>query len=282
MTTSAFIHDVEERTFEQTVLDRSRHIPVVVDFWAPWCGPCRLLGPILESLVGSYGGRIELAKLNTDENPNIAARYRIEGIPAVKAFRDGAVQSEFTGALPEPQVRAFLQKLLPSEADELADAAVRLAYAGDAAGAEATYRRAIVQDGSHRAANLGLARLLLARDAEDDALKLLANLPADPEATRLRAEIALKRAGGAADLDALRTRLAGDKRDVDAHYHLGMALAAQGAYEEALEHLLDVVRLDRSYQEDAGRKALIDIFALLGDADPLTQTYRRRLANLLF
>src|SRR6266568_5562832 len=131
MAVSAFVHDVAERDFENAVIERSRQMPVVVDFWAPWCGPCRLLGPILESQVGAYGGRIELAKLNTDENPNVAARYRIEGIPAVKAFRDGAVRSEFTGALPEAQVRTFLQQLLPSEADELADAAVRQAYAGD-------------------------------------------------------------------------------------------------------------------------------------------------------
>jgi len=282
MAVSAFVHDVAERDFENAVIERSRQLPVVVDFWAPWCGPCRLLGPMLESLVGSYGGRIELAKVNTDENPEISARYRIEGIPAVKAFRDGMLKSEFTGALPEPQVRAFLQKLLPSEADELADAAVRQAYAGDAAGAEATYRRAIVQDSSHRAANLGLARLLLAHDEAEDALRLLANLPGDDEATRLRAEIGLKRSGTDADLRALRDRLERDPADVDALYQLGMALAAQGSYEEALERLLEVVRRDRSYDNDAGRRAILDIFALLGDAHPLTQTYRRRLSSLLF
>jgi putative thioredoxin len=282
MAISAYVRDVNERNFEDAVVERSQHVPVVVDFWAPWCGPCRLLGPMLESLVDSYGGRIELAKVNTDENPNISARYRIEGIPAVKSFVGGALRSEFTGALPEPQVRAFLQKLLPSEADELADAAVRQAYAGDAAGAEATYRRALVQDGGHRAANLGLARLLLARDEEEEALRLLANLPADEEAIRLRAELALKRSGGDANLDELRRRLESDPADVDALYRLGMALAAQSDYEEALERLLEVVRRDRTYEDDAGRRAMIDIFALLGDASPLTQTYRRQLGYLLF
>jgi putative thioredoxin len=279
---SAFVRDVDERSFEMSVIERSKQLPVVVDFWAPWCGPCRLLGPILESLVGSYGGRIELAKLNTDENPNISARYRIEGIPAVKGFRNGVLASEFTGALPEPQVRAFLQKLLPSEADELADAAVRQAYAGDIEAAEGTYRRAIVQDPSHRAANLGLARLLLARDQTDEALRLLGNLPADPEATRLRAELTLRQSAGGADVAALRKRIEQDPSDVAAHYQLGMTLAAGGDYEEALDHLLEVVRLDRKYENDGGRRGVLEIFEVLGDADPRTQSYRRQLGYLLF
>lgn len=282
MTMSAFVREVDERNFETSVIERSKQLPVVVDFWAPWCGPCRLLGPILESLIGSYAGRIELAKLNTDENPNISARYRIEGIPAVKAFRDGELVSEFTGALPEPQVRAFLQELLPSAADELADAAVRKAYAGDREGAETAYRQALAEDPSHRAANLGLARMLLAREEEDEALHLLENLPADPEATRLRAELALQRNGADVDVDALRQRLERDPGDVDANYQLGMALAAQGAYEEALDHLLEVVRRDRGYENDAGRRSMLEIFALLGDDDSRTQSYRRQLGYILF
>jgi putative thioredoxin len=282
MTLSAFVRDVDEREFEQAVIERSRQVPVVVDFWAPWCGPCRLLGPILESLVGTYGGRIELAKLNTDENPSISAKYRIEGIPAVKAFRDGKMVSEFTGALPEAQVRAFLQRLLPSKADELAEAAVRQAYSGDLSGAEATYRQALESESGNRSAVLGLVRLLLAREAEDEALALLGRLPGDPEAVKLRAELGLKRAGSEVNDSELRDRLAADSKDVDAHYQLGMALAARGQYEEALEQLLDVVRLDRAYQEDAGRKAMLDIFALLGDDNPLTQSYRRQLGSVLF
>jgi putative thioredoxin len=282
MTLPAHVRDVDERSFQSAVIERSKQVPVVVDFWAPWCGPCRLLGPILESLIAGYGGRIELAKLNTDENPNIAAQFRIEGIPAVKAFRDGEMVEEFTGALPEPQVRAFLQNVLPSEADELADAAVRQAYAGDASGAEATFRKALDLDPNHRAANLSLARLLLARDEQAEASRLLANLPGDPEATRLRAEIQLQQGATDVDVAALRERIERDSGDVDALYNLGMALAATGEYEEALECLLEVVRRDRAYEDDAGRKAMLEVFALLGDEHPLTRDYRRQLGYVLF
>jgi putative thioredoxin len=282
MVMPAFVRDVDEANFQQSVIDRSREVPVVVDFWAPWCGPCRLLGPILERAVAAFDGRIELAKLNTDENPTIATRYRIEGIPAVKAFRDGRVLTEFTGALPESQVQAFLQRLLPSEADQLAESAVRAAYAGDAAVAEATYRRALEADRGHKPANLGLARLLSARGATEEALGLLQNIPGDPEALRFRAEIALSAAGEGVDEDELAERIEADPKDVDARYRLGMALAARGEHEAALEQLLEVVRLDRAYQDEAGRKSMLEIFALLGDEDPRTQAYRRRLGSLLF
>ena len=282
MATPAVVRDVDEQSFVQDVVERSGSVPVVVDFWAPWCGPCRQLGPLLERLVATYDGRIELAKVNTDENPNLAEEYRIEGIPAVKAFRDGRLLSEFTGALPEPQVRAFLQRLLPSRADELAAEAATLAYSGDAAGAESTYRRALDEDRGHRAAVIGLARMLAARAEDQEALTLLANLPADEEAARLRAELKLRQSSAGLDERSYEARLSDDPTDVDAAYQLGMALAARGDYERSLEHLLQVVRLDRTYGDDAGRKAMLDIFTLLGDASPLTQTYRRRLGGVLF
>jgi putative thioredoxin len=282
MTLSSFVRDVDERNFEQSVIERSRQVPVVVDFWAPWCGPCRLLGPMLESLVDSYGGRIELAKLNTDDNPNLAYQYQIEGIPAVKGFKDGRVLTEFTGALPEPQVRAFLQRLLPSEADELAERAARQAYAGDISAAEASYQQALRLDPGHRSASIGLARLLLSHQADEEAIGLLDRLPGDEEATRLRAEVSFRRSGENADVGELEARLEHDPSDVDALYHLAMAKAAQGEYEAALQQLLEVVKRDRAYEDDAGRRAMLDIFALLGDEHPLTQTYRRQLGYVLF
>lgn len=282
MATPSIVRDVDELTFAQDVIERSRTVPVVVDFWAPWCGPCRLLGPMLEAAVTSYGGQIELAKLNTDENPALAEQFGIEGIPAVKAFVDGRLATEFTGALPEPQVRAFLQSLLPSKADQLAESAARLAYAGDQDGAERAYGEALVQDSAHRAANIGLALLLIARGEEDEALKLLQRLPGDPEATRLRSEISLRRAAGDVSIADLQARVTADPTDVDALYRLAVALAAQQQYEQALEYLLEVVRRDRAYQDDGGRKMMLEIFALLGDSNPLTQRYRRQLSSILF
>lgn len=282
MTTPSLVRDANESTFPAAVIERSRTLPVVVDFWAPWCGPCRTLGPALERLVSSLDGQVELVKVNTDENPYLAQQYRIEGIPAVKAFRNGAVISEFTGALPEPQVRAFLNRLLPTSADQLATTAATLAYAGDLAGAEAAYRRALEEDRGHRAANIGLARLLAARGETAGAIALLANLPADPEAIRLRAELSLQQGSADLNVQAFEERLASNQGDVEAHYRLAQALAAGGAYEAALEHLLEVVRRDRGFENDAGRKSMLDIFAVLGDADPLTQAYRRRLSSILF
>jgi putative thioredoxin len=282
-THSAYVYEVDERSFQSAVIERSRTVPVVVDFWAPWCGPCRMLGPVLERLAGEYSGRFELAKLNTDENPSISHTFGITGIPAVKAFKDGRVVNEFVGALPESRVRDFLQTLMPSEADLLAARGDELAEAGHMNAAEDAYREALAKQPVHAGATVGLARVLAGRDeaGKQEALRLLAGFPKDQRAQQLKAEIALSGAAGA-DTAALEARLAENPKDVDAHYRLGMALAAAGQHEQALEHLLTVVRLDRAYEDDAGRKAMLDLFNLLGDEHPLTQSYRRRLSQILF
>lgn len=282
MAASMPIHDVDTNQFNADVIERSRQAPVVVDFWAPWCGPCRLLGPTLEKLVLALDGRIELARINTDENPALAQAFQVTGIPAVKAFRDGQVVSEFTGALPEAQVQLFLQRLLPSEADALAEAAVTLAYSGDSEGAEREYQRALEADKGHRDAALGLARLLIARGAELEAATILERIPTDAEARQVLGEIRFGQAATGEQTADLEARLVNDPADVDAHYRLGMTLAAQGQYQSALEHLLEVVRRDRGYQDDAARKAMLDIFAVLGDGDPWTQQFRRLLSSVLF
>lgn len=282
---SAHIYDVDEASFQAAVIERSRTVPVVVDFWAPWCGPCRQLGPVLERLATELQGQFELAKLNTDENPRISQTFRVEGIPAVKAFKDGKLFSEFTGALPEPQVRAWLMPLLPSVADRLAEQGDELAAAGHFNAAEDVYREALTKQAVHAASAVGLARILAERGelGEAEALRILSSYPNDQRANQLRGEIGLRKASsGVGDQQALEARLAADPKDAAAHYELGMAQAAAADYEPALNHLLSLVRLDRSYKDDAGRKAMLDLFSLLGDDSPLTQSYRKQLSYLLF
>jgi putative thioredoxin len=280
---STFVYDVTDASFQTDVIERSRQTPVLVDFWAPWCGPCRLLGPILEQQAEANGGAFELAKLNTDENPRTASTYRIEGIPAVKMFKDGRVAGEFVGALPEAQVKAFLARFLPSEADRLTARGDELTTAGHMNAAEDAYREALTKTIVHPAAAAGLARVLAARGAVDEALKLLEGYPQDPRAAAVRAEIQLQQVGGeGVDSADLEERIAADPADVDARYKLGMALAARGSYEQAMDQLLEVVRRDRTYDDDAGRRALVDLFNLLGNDNPLTPVYRKKLSYLLF
>jgi putative thioredoxin len=282
MTAHAHVRDVDEATFAQDVIERSRTVPVVVDFWAAWCGPCRILGPTLERLAAEGNGAFELVKVDVDRNPHLSHQYGIQGIPAVKAFRDGQVVAEFVGALPEAQVRQWLRRIVPSRADELARQGLTAEARGDTAAAERAYREALAQEARHTAAAVGLARILAERGDLAGAEALLRDHPADPAARRLATRLRLRAAAQGVDLGALQARLEADPRDVAAHYQLGLALAADEAYTAALDHLLEAVRLDRRYADDAARKAMIDIFNLLGDDDPRTQEYRRRLSAVLF
>jgi putative thioredoxin len=251
--------DVSEADFPAEVLERSYERPVVVDFWAAWCAPCRHLGPVLERVADSHAGDVELVKVDVDANPGIANAYGIQGIPAVKAFRNGAVVDEFVGNYPEPAVKQFFESILPSEAD-------RLAAAGDAAAtpeeAERAYRAALEIDRGQRGAVVGLASILAARREFSEARSLLARLPEDGEIRKLLAHIDL-------------TELAEDGSSSDPL----AAAAAEGDWETALEGLLAKVRAGDA--EDA-RRQMIDIFEVLGPADPLTVKYRAALASALF
>jgi putative thioredoxin len=273
--------DVAEADFDREVVERSTTTPVVVDFWAPWCGPCRTLGPILERLAEEHAGAVVLAKVNVDEAPNLAARYRVQSIPAVKGFRDGELVAEFVGAQPESVVREFLTSLLPTDADRLVTDAVDL----PAADAEARLREALDLEPRHERALLQLARRLSERGADADALDLLGRVlphgPVAAEADRLAA-ILRTRLEGAGDEAALRARVGADPDDLRSRLDLGRALAARGRYEAALDELLDVVRRDVDFDDQAARKTMLDIFEVLGPHDMLTQRFRSALAQLLF
>lgn len=279
--------EVTDQDFASKVLAQSQTIPVVVDFWAPWCGPCRMIGPTLERLAREANGAWLLAKLNVDHNPHTAGRYGIQGIPAVKGFRDGQVAAEFVGAVPEPQIRSFLNKLVPSAADQLTKQAQQQEAAGQMQQAEATYRQALRSDANHAAALLGLGRVLFQQDQFADALSTLQRVPfgtpqrAEAEGLIAKAGFRQQAALSGGEVEA-RRKLAANPDDLDARLALGAAMTAKGSYREALEGYFEVVRRDRGGFRSRARQAMLDIFTLLGDEHPLTSEYRPQLAMLLF
>jgi putative thioredoxin len=277
--------EVGDDDFETAVLQRSQEVPVLVDFWAPWCGPCRVLGPVLEKLAKGYAGKFLLAKINVDDNPSVAAAFGIQGIPAVKLFRDGAVASEFTGALPEPMVREFLSQFLPSAADQQALEAAELEKAGKIAEAKDLYQAILKSEPSHAKALLGIGRLLMNEGDNQAALNQLERIPLvaeeRKEADRLIARLNLQ--GGAGQDEAeLRAKVKSEPNNLEARFALAQALAGKEKYEEALAEFLTVIKADRSFRDDGARKAMIQIFDVLGSDHPLTEKYRSELAKVLF
>ncbi len=277
--------EVTDATFASEVVEASRRVPVVVDFWAPWCAPCRALKPILEKLADEHGGRFLLAKLNTDENPETAARFAIRSIPAVKGFRDGAVAAEFLGAVPESAVRAFLQQLLPTAAQKLLASARLALEAGDDTTAENRLREALAADPGLDAARLDLAELLVARDAWQDADELLSGLRApesDERAAQLASRIALWKAAGSLPPAAeLLARLQKSPRDLGLRLQLAERHAADGDFQAALDQLLEVVGADRGALRETARTTMLRIFSLAGGDTELVARYRRALASAL-
>ncbi|MFN3716274.1 MAG: tetratricopeptide repeat protein [Thiobacillus sp.] len=273
--------DVGLADFDQHVLEESRTRPVVVDFWAPWCGPCKSLKPVLEKLAAEYGGKFLLAKINSDENQELAARYAVRGIPSVKAFINGEMVDEFSGALPEGEVRAFLDRIIPSPADELRAQATDARMAGDTSAALQLLAEASKLDPQHVGVRLDAAEIMLDIGETDEARRLVGSVPdaADPRVAQLQARLQFADASGE-DETALRARVEADGNDLEARLKLGNLLVAAGDYEAGMEQLLEIVRLDRTFQDDVGRKTLLSVFNLLGGGE-LVSRYRRLLASAL-
>jgi putative thioredoxin len=279
MSESEYILEVNDSDFEYAVLARSRDIPVVVDFWAPWCAPCRTLGPLLERLADEGKGAFLLAKVNVDNNPSLSAQFGIRGIPAVKAFRDGHVVDQFTGALPEPKVREFVRGIAPSEADRALAEAHSLLATRHWIEAERSFRQALDEQPENGGAALGLIKCLLAQGRGNEAESRIDAFPGGNTefvtADKLRPLASLLAEVESADPPVTDS-------DLDALYDNAGRLLARSQWEAGLDGLLETLRRDKKYRRGAARMAVLGMFELMGEDDPRTQEYRQELASVLF
>lgn len=285
------IKDTTTQTFMKDVMEESRRQPVLVDFWAPWCGPCKQLTPVLEKSVRAAKGKVKLVKMNIDEHPQVAGQLGIQSIPAVIAFVNGQPADGFMGALPEKQVLEFLQRLTKGavgaeERDGLKAAEEALA-AGDAAGAADIYAALLAEDDTNVVAIAGLARCQLELGSIEQAKQTLTLVPPakhnDPAYAAAHAAIELaEQAKSLGPVNELEQKIAANPADHQARFDLAVALNAAGKREEATTHLLEIFKRDRKWNDDAARKQLVQFFEAWGSADPATVEGRRRLSTLMF
>jgi putative thioredoxin len=285
------IKDTTTATFRQDVLTESMRQPVLVDFWAPWCGPCKQLTPVIERVVTAAVGKVKLVKMNIDEHPQIAGQLGIQSIPAVIAFQRGQPVDGFMGALPEAQIKGFIERLVGpvggAAAEELLKQAAALADEGDAAGAAELYAAVLAQDQENVAAIAALAKLHLDLQDLEGAKRFLAMAPKakanNPAITAVRAAIDLaEQVASLGDLAELQHRVEADPLDHQARFDLAVGLAGKGRRQDAVDHLLEIVRRDRSWNEDGARKQLVQFFEAWGPKDETTVAGRRRLSSILF
>ncbi|MBI1237897.1 MAG: thioredoxin [Alphaproteobacteria bacterium] len=291
---NALIADATTATFMRDVIEASMQTPVIVDFWAPWCGPCKQLTPMLEKAVTGARGAVRLVKVNIDENPEIAQQLRIQSIPAVYAFNKGQPVDGFVGALPESQIKQFVGGLAklgggggPSPVDEMLAAATEALAARDLATAAQAYAQILQAEPDNVKALAGLARCYLESGDKKRAQDVLARVPEaaanDPDVAGVAAALALaEKAGNPNDVVHLREKVAHNPADHQSRYELAMALLGAGAKEAAIEELIEIVRRDREWEEAKARKELVNLFEAMGAEDPLTLAGRRKLSTILF
>ena len=285
------VKDSDTRNFVQDVVQESRNQPVIVDFWAPWCGPCKTLGPIIERAVQQAGGAVKLVKVNIDQNQQLAQQLRIQSIPAVIAFADGQPVDGFVGALPESQVKQFIQRLTgdtgPSAIEQAIEQAQAAMEAGDLDGAVGIFGQIVRADPGNVPALGGLAQCYIQNGDLEQARRTLETVPPDrrnaPEIASAHAMLELaEQAGASGDPALLAAEVARDGDDHQARYDLAIALLARGQRDEAVDHLLEIVQRKRDWNDEAARKQLVKLFEAFGPADPLTLSARRRPSSLLF
>lgn len=284
MAESPFIYEIDDSNYEQIVIHGSHQVPILVDFWATWCQPCQVLMPTLAKLVDEYNGKFVLAKINTEEQQAIAAQFGIRSIPTVKLFKNGAPVDEFMGALPEDEIRGFLDKHLPRESDNVVAQAEQALLSGDLATAVALLEQARTADPDNPRVIVAMAQAQAAGGDVAAAEALLEQLPEQeqnrPEIGSLRARFYFDRLADGSDPNELGARLDSDPGDSDARCKLAALQVTQGQIDAAAENLLLVMQKDRAYGDDAARIALLKLFDALGD-DPSVNRYRARMFNLL-
>lgn len=278
--------DVDASNFEQIVIKGSHKQPVLVDIWAPWCGPCKTLKPLLEKLAEEYEGKFVLAKLNSEENQAIAQQLGVRSIPTVKAIYQGKLVNEFTGALPESALREFLAKVIPSPAQELHLLALASARQGDSDGALALLDEAMQLDSADEQIKITKAGILLDLDKRNEAKELLDTLsPATKLTDRVKEMLTRidihEKTADLPDAATLQQHIDTDPGNLQARLDLANVHVARQEYEAALAQLFEIIKRDRNFQDDIGRRTMLDIFTLLGSGDELVRSARRQLASLL-
>jgi putative thioredoxin len=287
------VKDSTDQTFMADVVEPSREVPVLVDFWAPWCGPCRQLGPMIEHVVREAQGAVRLVKINIDENPGIAQQLQVKSIPAVFAFKNGQPVDGFSGALPESQIKDFIKRVAsdgPSDAEinALIERGMTSMEAGDFGAASQDFAGVLQYDAGHPAALAGLARLWLKNGDTDKARDILASIPADRvdhaavEGAKAALELATGLPADDSETAALRSRVKANAGDLEARFGLAEALLASGDQAGAADQLLAITALDREWNEQAARTLLLKVFEAAGPMSDVTKNGRRRLSSILF